>query len=335
MELIERYLYAVGKKLPMKQKEDLLEELRSIIMDNLDDATQGKEPTEEDVTKVLIEMGSPAEVAKRYRTGPSWLIGPKYYDLYMLILKIVLLVSAGGYLLSLLISSFNLTGNFIEIATQIFVKLFGIIPGLLTTIGTVTLIFFIIERAVKEPIDIDFGDGEKWNPSKLEPIPEKNETVKPIEPILGIVFSVFFLLLINVYRTKLGIYYLPSEGGSWEMAKVLTQAAMDAYIPIWSVVLALQIGLYGWLLGTGKHNLGTKLFELFISAVNIGVLFFIANGPILFETGELVGNLEGLKIIFDFFISNQHTIFTVLGVLSIIGFVANLIKLIIKSIKSA
>ena len=87
MELIEKYLYAVGKKLPLKQKEDILKELRSIIMDNLDDMTGGKDATDEDISKVLLEMGPPTEVAKSYRSGPSWLIGPMYYDLYMLIVK--------------------------------------------------------------------------------------------------------------------------------------------------------------------------------------------------------------------------------------------------------
>ncbi len=340
MELIERYLYAVGKKLPLKQKDDILKELRSIIMDNLDDLTNGNEPSEEDVTKVLKDRGSPNEVAKSYRTGPSWIVGPKYYDLYMLILKILLAVTAGGYLLSLIISAFSMSGGYINIIVKIFVEFFGIIPGLLTTVGTVTLIFFIIERAVKEPIDIDLGEGEKWSPSKLEPIPKKEEVIKPIEPILGIVFSVFVLLLINAYRAKLGIYYLPHGGGDWAsgewaMIDILNAKAMDLYVPIWSAILALNIGLYGWQIGTGKRNISIMIFELFISALNIGVLFYIANGPILFKTTGLVGEFESWKIFFNYLINNQHTIFTVLAVISIIGFVVNLIKLIIKYVKSA
>ena len=40
--MLEKYLYAVGRKLPLKQKKDIVEELRSVIMDNLDDIKENK-----------------------------------------------------------------------------------------------------------------------------------------------------------------------------------------------------------------------------------------------------------------------------------------------------
>ncbi len=89
MELVERYLYAVGKKLPMKKRKDIVNELRSLIMDNLDDRAKGDNPTEDEITQVLMEMGAPAEVAKRYRTGPQWLIGPELFDVYKMVVSIV------------------------------------------------------------------------------------------------------------------------------------------------------------------------------------------------------------------------------------------------------
>ena len=56
MELIERYIYAVGKKLPRKQREDIGKELTSLIMDELDARTGGGEPSKEDISAVLKEM---------------------------------------------------------------------------------------------------------------------------------------------------------------------------------------------------------------------------------------------------------------------------------------
>ena len=334
MEMIERYLYAVGKKLPLNQKDDILKELRSIIMDNLDDITGGAEPSDEDIAGVLIKMGAPSEVAKRYRSGPTWLIGPKYYDLYMLILKIVLAASAGGYLISLIVSMFTQTGGIVERFVSFFVQFFGIIPGLLAAIGSVTLIFAIIERAVKKPIDIDLGEGAKWNPSKLDPLPDKGDIVKPIGSILGIVFSVIAIVIFNFYIDVIGIYYTPAGGSDWVIVDIFNQKALDIYVPIWTLILSLSIGLHGWLLGTRKHNVGTRIFEMFIEAANVGVLFYMVNGPRLFEVGHLGGDLEALRPVADFIISNQQIIFTVLAILTLIGLLANLGKFIYRQVKN-
>ena len=333
MELIEKYLYAVGKKLPLKQRSDILKELRSIIMDNLDDMTGGSEPTEDDVTKVLLEMGAPSEVAKRYRTGPPWLIGPDYYDTYLIIAKIVLAATLGGYLISLIILLIIQQGDFGQRLWSFAKNLLGIVPGLLAAVGAVTLIFALIERTAKKPLEIDFSEGEKWSPENLDPVPTKQERVKPIESILGIVFPVLALIIFNVYRTKLGFYYVPSWGEEWVMVKMFNQVALNTYIPLWSVVWALSVGLSGWLLSTGKHNTGTRVFEMFITALNVGILFFMANGPKLFEFDEPTGDFAALKPIADFFVNNQHIIFIVLAVLTLLGLLTSLGKFIYRKAK--
>ena len=335
MEMIERYLYAVGKKLPLNQKDDILKELRSIIMDNLDDITGGSEPTDGDITQVLLKMGAPSEVAKRYRSGPSWLIGPKYYDLYMLILKIVLAASAGGYLISLIVSMFTQTGGIVERFVSIIVQFFGIIPGLFAAIGSVTLIFAIIERAVKKPIDIDLGEGAKWHPSKLDPVPDKGDIVKPLESILGIVFTVFAMVIFNFYANKLGLYFAPDgiERG-WVMVSIFNTKALEIYLPLWNVAWALSIGLSGWLLGTGKHNLGTRIFELCITALNVGILFYMSGGPALFIKSAADARFEVFNTFFEFLNTNNQTIFIVLAVLTLLGFLTNLVKLIYRHVRS-
>jgi hypothetical protein len=334
MEMIERYLYAVGKKLPLNQKDDILKELRSIIMDNLDDIAGEAEPTGDDISQVLLKMGAPSEVAKRYRSGPSWLIGPKYYDLYMLILKIVLAASAGGYLISLIVGMFTQTGGIIERFVSFFVQFFGIIPGLLAAIGSVTLIFAIIERAVKKPIDIDLGEGAKWHPSKLDPVPDKGDIVKPVDSILEIVFAIVAIVIFNFYIDVIGIYYTPAGSSEWVIVDIFNQKALDIYVPIWTLILSLSIGFHGWLLGTGKHNVGTRVFKMFISAANVGVLFYMANGPRLFKIVNLGEDLQELRPITDFIITNQQIIFTVLAILTLIGLLANLGKFIYRQVKN-
>jgi hypothetical protein len=229
---------------------------------------------------------------------------------------------------------FTQTGGIIERFVSFFVQFFGIIPGLLAAIGSVTLIFAIIERAVKKPIDIDLGEGAKWHPSKLDPVPDKGDIVKPVDSILEIVFAIVAIVIFNFYIDVIGIYYTPAGSSEWVIVDIFNQKALDIYVPIWTLILSLSIGFHGWLLGTGKHNVGTRVFKMFISAANVGVLFYMANGPRLFKIVNLGEDLQELRPITDFIITNQQIIFTVLAILTLIGLLANLGKFIYRQVKN-
>ncbi len=100
-DLIERYLYAVTRRLPAKQREDVAEELRGLIQDMLDERCQGLNPTEKDIRVVLTELGSPSELCAQYDpSGKQCLIGPPHYSTYKFVLKVVLLCVAGGITLA-------------------------------------------------------------------------------------------------------------------------------------------------------------------------------------------------------------------------------------------
>jgi uncharacterized membrane protein len=67
MEKLERYIYAVTKKLPEKQRGDIEKELRSLIGDMLADRVGENEASSDDMEAVLIELGNPNELADQYR----------------------------------------------------------------------------------------------------------------------------------------------------------------------------------------------------------------------------------------------------------------------------
>ena len=64
-DLIERYIYAVTKQLPKKNREDVSMELRGLIDDMLSERC-AVEPTERDVRDVLTELGTPRELYAKY-----------------------------------------------------------------------------------------------------------------------------------------------------------------------------------------------------------------------------------------------------------------------------
>src|SRR6185503_15533263 len=88
MELLKRYLQAVGEHLPARGREDTLAELRA----NLEAEMEAREEeldralTEAEVAAVLEAHGMPVLVASRYGSQ-HFLIGPTLFPMYWYTLK--------------------------------------------------------------------------------------------------------------------------------------------------------------------------------------------------------------------------------------------------------
>jgi hypothetical protein len=88
MELLERYLQAVGKHLPAKGREDMLAELRANLLAEIEEReeTAGRPLNEDEIAAVLEAHGMPVVVAARYLPQRS-LIGPAMFPFYWYTLK--------------------------------------------------------------------------------------------------------------------------------------------------------------------------------------------------------------------------------------------------------
>lgn len=58
-DLIERYIYAVTKRMPNKYKKDVSDELRTLIEDMLDERCGNLTKSEKDIQVVLTKLGTP------------------------------------------------------------------------------------------------------------------------------------------------------------------------------------------------------------------------------------------------------------------------------------
>ena len=65
-DLIERYIYAVTKRLPQKVQKDISDELRTLIDDMLAERCGELVPEEKDIRVVLTELGTPEELYEKY-----------------------------------------------------------------------------------------------------------------------------------------------------------------------------------------------------------------------------------------------------------------------------
>ena len=89
LELFDRYVREVGRRLPKKQRADVGAELHSLLLDALQDRLAEQEAeaeaTEEDQVPILQELGPPAKMAAQYAPPNRYLIGPRFYDMYLIV----------------------------------------------------------------------------------------------------------------------------------------------------------------------------------------------------------------------------------------------------------
>ena len=286
MEMMERYLYDIGRRLPSKQREDIVKELRSLLQDALDARTEGREPTEADVAAVLSEFGSPADVASRY-AGERYLIGPGMFDLYWLVLRIVVASMAFGLAVGTVVGLvFDTTSGF-----EAFRRVLNFVPEVLTAgftaFGYVTGIFFLIERFGKQK---DFHNSLKqraWNPADLPQVPIRTDRVGRVGPLFAICFTLLALGILNFHPEWIAFVHTLNPGADIVYLPILEPAAVAAYLPLWNIGLVSGLVVQCFLLQSGRWNLGTRLAEIGRQLFSIGVLAYMMVGPALLASDFL------------------------------------------------
>lgn len=196
MSLIERYVYAVTKHLPQSQRDDVAEELRASIEDMASDRAKKGKPTESDVTKVLEELGDPAILAKKYGDQKRYLIGPKWYDAYICVLKQLMLIVPPIVLALMLVVNFVNNYDTSSIAKIIIDSIGHAANVAIQTAFWITLTFVFVERATDAyPPD---SKNKAWTVDQLEQLaqPPKKRQIGLVESITSAALTAVGTLLI-------------------------------------------------------------------------------------------------------------------------------------------
>lgn len=217
MELLERYLQAVGRHLPHGRQQDILAELRANLEAQLEDkeAQLGRALKQGEAEDWLRELGSPMQVAARY-LPQQWLIGPGIFPVYWYALRLALLWSLGVYaIVSTVLIVLGQPG-----APSIAGAVLRV-PWILFLVGaSVTLVFAAVEffgaRFPAKSAPLMKGMTE-WSPASLPKLEKLHPGLKPksyahavAEEVFGFLFLVW-LALIPTYPILLlgpGVEYL-------------------------------------------------------------------------------------------------------------------------------
>lgn len=161
MDVIERYLEAVAAQLSTEDREDIVAELRDLILSRIEAREEelGRALSDEEKEAILHEIGHPLVVAARYRKGPDSLIGPELFPYWLFGAKAGLIVIAGLQALVLLLRVMTDPVDFGQAIAQAF---HGFFSGGLTLLGALTLAGAIMEHYGVKPAWLT-----KWRVSDL------------------------------------------------------------------------------------------------------------------------------------------------------------------------
>lgn len=281
MELIDRYVYQVGRRLPRRLRDDVKAELRSLLLDTLEERTgrQAGDETafsEDDQVAILEEFGPPAQMAAKYQPQPRYVIGPKVYDLYLIVIAAVIGAGLLASIVSTAVSRLYTNSAPVGILELLAQGGTRFIQVALNGIGSTTLVFAVLERVIPGH-ELELETEEEWNPRDL-PAVEERDQVKPAGLIVQIGILALLLIAFIAFpdRIATGVYY---DGGWHLVPSVLSPAFFSIYLPLMEIRWGLTVVLNLVLLRQGRWQLGTRIADLLLHGFDAFILARLLLGP--------------------------------------------------------
>ncbi len=272
MRIIDLYVSEVGRRLPAKTRADIEAELKSTLMDMLEDRAEkaNREPDEEMARNLLKEYGSPELVAATYQPA-KYLVGPRIYPTFMTILKIVVAVVGIASVVGLGIRLGQIGMAAPESAILVGQTFINLIQSAIQAFGTLVVVFVVLERFTPANKQI----SSEWKPEDLLKIKEPDR-VSMTDVILSIIFATIAIVVFNLYPELISFYQ--NLNGSWVSYPILSDVFYKFLLWL-NIVWILEIILYGLVLRDNVWTKKTRVFEIGIKIINIVLLVAMAAGP--------------------------------------------------------
>jgi hypothetical protein len=284
MDLIEIYIQEVTRRLPEKSREDIALELRSTIEDMLPDDYR-----EEDVKEALESLGNPAKLAYGYMDRPMHLIGPRYFDTYVSLLKMILPIAATISLIAVM-AKFFIGYDGEEAIMNIVFDIIGfgissIIEVAIQTFFWLTIVFAIIERVDQSKGNEPVTHGmEKWTADELKSVTyiPKKKAITKVEVFGGLFWTAIWGTVYFYADHLVGVY----EGGNQELNFVIPALNQDVLLQYWPIVLAiigLEVGVSIYKLVKKQWTKGLAIYNSVLQVVASAVFVLIITNPNLLK----------------------------------------------------
>jgi hypothetical protein len=259
MELIDRYVREVGRYLPRKNRADIQAELQSTLVDTLEARVAG-EPSRDDEIELLQEFGSPQTVAASYWPEGQYLIGPRLFPLFRMVVGIVLIVFV---IVQLVLLGIAVVFNQEVLTFLSVLDILGEMVGsVFTAFSIIVIVFAILQR-----FDVRPETDQEWDPRDLPNI-EETDTINRGGTVAEITFSLVIIAILLFLPDKIGVVISPG-------LEVILNPVIVSYIPVIILSIMLGIALDVILLLRGRWETSTRLAKIGTNLFGIYVLYLL------------------------------------------------------------
>ncbi|GJM41816.1 MAG: hypothetical protein DHS20C20_20980 [Ardenticatenaceae bacterium] len=305
-EMIDRYVNEVGENLPRKVRADIEMELRSLLLDALEEQSDG-EPSPKIAAEVLREFGHPEKIAAQYRPEEA-LIGPKLFPEYKMGLKVMVSIIGLFHLVGLGFALWQ--GNGAGIVDQVLDSAASFGRAAIFYAGILTLVFALIERTAGDVLKLPEKQTKAWNPYELPPVKDPDR-IKRAELLVGIVFSLIFIGWLNFFPNWFGGAEFNGEDSG---IFVLVTAEFIQLVPWITASWLLDVTLKTAVLIQGRWNRVTRWLEIAVGGFGLLVVYRIFS-------------LEAVSTV-PFFSTMAKLVLAVVMVIVVLDLLAKLFKLL-------
>jgi hypothetical protein len=261
--------------------------------------------SEGDVKTVLEKLGSPVSLANGYRDRPMHLIGPRYFDVYVTLLKMILPIAAVISFISMIaeyVTGYQGNEAIInEVLEIIGLAIWKIIEVSMQTFFWLTIVFAVIERVDKGKEDQPLTASlQKWTPDDLKSIPyiPKKKAISKFEVFGGFLWTAIWAT-IYFYANHLVGVYVGGDNGLEFVTPALNQEILVQYWPIVGIVIGLEIVLSLYKLIKGQWTKEMAIINTILQVLaTIGFIVIVVSPNLLTQ--------EFITIMTDLFTSTPN-----------------------------
>ncbi len=293
MELVDRYLYAVGNQLQGPQAADIVAELGDSIRSQMEEeeGRLGRPLSEEEQSAIIKSYGPPVLCAARYQP-PRALIGPLLLPYYWRVMRLFLTVIFIIEIAAVSVSA--LTGEALDIGA-----IWGLFWGTLVgSVGLITIVFAVMQYFQDRSSFIS-----RWDPRNLpkragtQPIPRAQSVFELVLNVIWLAWLIdipgvrnFFTVLFSGGGARAGHVGSFAVTGWWHIYLGGLLALCLANIIVAAIALAWP--------DSSRLRAGAMLAEsvimLIVSAVCIGMRPFVVATAAVQHKAEYIAAASAL-----------------------------------------
>ena len=218
------------------------------------------------------------------------LIGPRYFDVYTILLKMIIPIAAVIALIAMVAENFlSYTGDqaVLNVILQVISKGIGeIFEVALHVFFWLTLVFAILERMDKnkdtEPLTTSL---KKWTPDDLKNISHiRKKKAPPPSEVLGLMWTAIWATLYFYANHLVGVYSSTGSGLKF-VAPTFNQGVLLQYWPIVVMIIVFEIAISLYKLVQGQWTKRLAIGNTVLQIAGTIVFIIIVVNPHIFTDG--------------------------------------------------